>query len=338
MNIKQKHYFMIPEAPIIENLRFRYFVGEDDFEAMVETINASKLADQIERSDSVELIRNNYEHLVNCDPFQDVLIAEVNSEMVAYSRVTWYTVDNPEKEQVYQSFGFMKPAWRRKGLGTAILHHNQERLRQIARDHFAGIPRVFESFGMSTEHSTTALLLADGYQPVRHGYEMVRPDLEEIPDLPLPDHLEVRPVKPEHYRMIYDASMEAFRDHWGFSDDAEPFESFINQSNFNPELWQVAWQGDQVVGMVLNFIDEQANCEYARKRGYTENIAVLRPWRKHGVARALIARSLRLLKEVGMEEAALGVDTQNTSGALRLYEFMGFKVVKQSTTYRKAMV
>ena len=337
METREKVYFSIPGAPALAGLRFRHFTGEGDFEAMVATISASKVADQIERSDSVEIIRNNYENLVNCDPYRDVLIAEVDGAMVAYSRVTWYTVENPSAEQIYQSFGFIRPEWRRKGLGRAMLRFNQALLREIADAHGQDKPRFYESFCLSTELESNALLLSDGYQAVRHGYEMVRPDLEGIPDLQLPEGLEVRPALPEHYRTIYNASMEAFRDHWGFSDDAEPYETFITQPHFNPALWQVAWEGDQVAGMVLNFIDEGGNQEYHRKRGYTENIAVRRPWRKQGLARALIARSLRLLKEVGMEEAALGVDTQNTSGALRLYEFMGFKPVRQSTTYRKPM-
>ena len=62
-----------------------------------------------------------------------------------------------------------------------------------------------------------------------------------------------------------------------------------------------------------------------------------RPWRRRGLARALIARSLRLLQELGMEEAALGVDAENPNSALRLYESMGFRTVKQHGTYRKAL-
>lgn len=99
----------------------------------------------------------------------------------------------------------------------------------------------------------------------------------------------------------------------------------------------MAWEGDEVVGMVLNFIDTKENLAFGRKRGYTENIAVRRPWRRRGIARALIATSLRMLKERGMEEAALGVDTQNLSGALRLYESLGYQPVKQFITYRKGM-
>jgi ribosomal protein S18 acetylase RimI-like enzyme len=89
--------------------------------------------------------------------------------------------------------------------------------------------------------------------------------------------------------------------------------------------------------MVLNYIDAAENLAFQRKRGYTENIAVRRAWRRRGIARALIATSLRILKERGMEEAALGVDTQNPSGALQLYESLGYRIVKQYLTYRKKM-
>jgi ribosomal protein S18 acetylase RimI-like enzyme len=89
--------------------------------------------------------------------------------------------------------------------------------------------------------------------------------------------------------------------------------------------------------MVLNFIHEKENSEYNRKRGYTEEISVRRPWRKKGLARALIARSFKVLKEHGMTEAALAVDAENISGALKLYENMGFRTVKRYTTYRKPL-
>ena len=59
-------------------------------------------------------------------------------------------------------------------------------------------------------------------------------------------------------------------------------------------------------------------------------------WRR-GLARALIARSFQAIKEQGMTEAALGVDTQNPSGARQIYESMGFRPVKSHTLYRKPL-
>jgi len=174
------------------------------------------------------------------------------------------------------------------------------------------------------------------YQPVRYSFEMVRPNLLDIPDLRLPEGLEVRPVKPEHYRTIWEASNEFFRDHWGYIPDPwESFESFLTSPDCDPSLWRVAWHNKEVVGMVLSFIDADQNEKFGRKRGYTENICVKRAWRKHGVASALIAMSLKAIKEAGMLEAGLGVDAENISGALHLYQHMGYQMVKRMTIYRK---
>jgi ribosomal protein S18 acetylase RimI-like enzyme len=155
--------------------------------------------------------------------------------------------------------------------------------------------------------------------------------------LELPDGIEIQPVEGGQIRQIWEAHVEAFRDHWGFTEPTEQdYLSWQANPKFNPALWKVAWDGEEVAGMVQNFIDEAENEEYRRKRGYTENISVRRPWRRRGLARALIAESMRFLKELGMQEAALGVDTENLSDAFRLYEGLGYKYVKRWTVFNKA--
>lgn len=326
----------LQNAPSIPGLSFRRFCGDSDFPKMLTVISGSKKADHIERADTIEQIRNSYSHLVNCDPYQDVLIAEVDGQVIGYNRVSWRL--ELSGLRIYHHFGFLLPGWRQMGIGRTMLHAAEERLYEIAGEHPQDGPRSFESFANDTEAGTIALLEAEGYEAIRHGYTMVRPDLENIPDLPLPPGLEVRPAQPEHYQAIYDASLEAFRDHWGFSEDGEePLEQWLESPNFDPTLWRVAWEDGQVAGMVLSFIDAQENREYNRKRGWTENICVRRPWRKRGLARALIACSLQAVKERGMTEAALGVDTQNLNGALHLYESMGYQPVRWQSIYRKPM-
>ena len=152
----------------------------------------------------------------------------------------------------------------------------------------------------------------------------------------MPERLEVRPVKPEHMRSIWNADVEAFRDHWGYSPPKEDdFQRWLKDPLLDPSLFKIAWDGDQVAGMVQNFVNHNENEEYERQRGYTEGICVRRPWRKRGLAKSLIVQSMQMFKEMGMTETALGVDAENTSGALNLYKSCGYKVVKQSTTYRK---
>jgi mycothiol synthase len=325
-------------APSIPGLGFRRFRGPSDFPRMVEVAKRSKAADGIEEVDSVEEMARNYANLKNSDPYQDLVIAEVNGEVIGYKRVEWWA--EHDGTHIYGHVGFLVPEWRGKGIGRALIRHSEQRLREIATaaGHSRERAPLFDSAVYDSQTGLAELLRIEGYAPVRYGYDMVRPNLEDIPDAPLPEGVEVRPVLPEHYRAIWEAENEAFRDHWGTSQhDEQDFVRWQDNQWFQPHIWQVAWDGDQVVGMVRNFILPEENKRYGRLRGYTENISVRRPWRKRGVARALIARSFRLLKDLGMQEAALSVDAENPSGALKLYESMGFQVTRCATSYRKLM-
>lgn len=326
----------LPDAPHIPGLVFRGFRGEQDYPKMVAVILGSKDADKIERVESVKDVARNYSHLVNCDPYLDMIFAELDGHVIGYNRVTWRLEENGSR--IYVLFGFLLPEWRRRGIGSAMLRGAENRLRAIAAGHSDGNLRFFESFAADSEVGCIALLEREGYKAVRNGFSMVRSDLENIPNLPLPAGLEIRPVQPEHLATIRQASLDAFRGSWGFSEDTEPtVEQMKEDPNYDPSLWKVTWDGEQVAGMVLSFINRKENQEYHRKRGYTEDISVGRPWRRRGLAKSLIAESLKELKRRGMQEAALGVDSQNETGALHLYESMGYRQVKRFSNYRKSI-
>ena len=333
---KKQEDIHITGAPQIPGLRFRHFRGDEDYAQILAIINGSKDADGVERSDTLEDITNNYQHLTNCDPFSDMLFAEINGKTVAYSRVFWYQEENGPR--IYYTFGFMLPEWRRKGMGTAMLHWNEARLREIAAGHPQNGRRFLQAEVSDGEGSTIALLERQGYRPARYGFEMKRALSEPFPEAPMPAGLEVRPVEPEHLRPIWDAASEAFRDHWGYSPPKEEdYQQWLNDPLLDPSLFKIAWEGDEVAGMVQNFVNLNENEEYERQRGYTEGICVRRSWRKRGLAKALIVQSMQMFKEMGMTETALGVDAENTSGALNLYKSCGYTVMKKNTTYRKEM-
>jgi len=96
-------------------------------------------------------------------------------------------------------------------------------------------------------------------------------------------------------------------------------------------------QGDEIVGQVLNRIDPEANAELGIKRGWVNSVGVRRAWRRQGIARALVAESLRVLRDRGMTSAGLGVDAENANGALGVYEATGFRVVRTERVYRKPL-
>lgn len=327
---------VVAEKPTISGLRFRLFQGESDYPLMVAVVEGCRDADQMEGSNTVEETAIDYAHLTNCNPFTDTIFAEVNGDVVGYGRCWWR--DMVDGSIAYYFFAHLLPEWRGTGIRRTMVRHLKDRLRQIAADHPADKAKNFVNWGMEVETDWINLLLAEGHQIVRYGFEMVRPNLDNIPDCPLPKGLEVRRGSDAEARQIWEAAREAFRDHWGMSEwSEESFTSWSAYPDYNPSLWQVAWAGDEVAGGVLNFIDEKENGENGRLRGYTDPIFVRRPWRKQGVAKALIARSFQVLKEAGMTEAALGVDAENLSGALHLYRKMGFEEVKRSMTFKKPL-
>jgi GNAT superfamily N-acetyltransferase len=152
--------------------------------------------------------------------------------------------------------------------------------------------------------------------------------------------MEVRTTRPEHYKAIWEATREAMRDESTFTEerwDDEAYEASMRLPTFCPDLWQIAWDGDQIAGGVHNYIDKTENSELNRKWGHTEQVFVRRPWRRKGVAHALIARSFELLKEKGMEYATLDMESENPSGALALYMSLGYKKDKEFIFYKKPL-
>jgi ribosomal protein S18 acetylase RimI-like enzyme len=154
----------------------------------------------------------------------------------------------------------------------------------------------------------------------------------------LPTGLEIRPVAAADHRQIWDADTEAFRDHWNSGERTdEDYASWFGKPELDTSLWRVAWDGNEVAGTVMTFIWPKENEVLGLKRGWLEHVSVRRPWRRRGLAAALIAESLHALRGAGMTEAALGVDAENPSGALRLYEKMGFVRERTGVSYRKEL-
>ena len=323
------------EAPAIAGLRFREFAGESDYPEM-----APMLVEAFEgEADywTVEALRTMDAEVPWVDPARDRLIAEVDGRMIGAGRVQCGR--SAQGERVYYNSFNMLPAWRGRGIGTAVLKHNERRLREIAAAHPNDGPRFFQSFSIPQKQvAVERLLLRWGYKPARYFQEMGRSSMEAIPDCPLPPGLEIRPIGPSSLRAIWEANTEAFRDHWCSIPPAEAaFQAWCDNPHWRRDHSAVAWDGQQCVGMVLGFVSEAENRKQNRSRIWTESICVRRPWRNRGVARALIAQCLRLGRDAGFKEAALGVDVESLSGALRLYESMGYQAVKRSTIFRKPM-
>jgi ribosomal protein S18 acetylase RimI-like enzyme len=260
----------------------------------------------------------------------------VDGKPIAYARLNWDDELNGPRR--YFSGGNILPEWRRKGIGTAMLAHNEARLREIAAGHPAELAKVVDMAMADNQKGAMALAEKHGFKQERYFFLMLRPLDAPIPEAVIPEGLELRPATDAQMRQIWEAENEAFRDHWGHVEGTEEiYQRWVSDPMQDPTLWKVAWDGDEVAGMVLNTLFKEENEKLGVKWGYTDPICVRRPWRRRGLARALILESLQMWKDMGFEHAALGVDTQNPSGALKLYEDAGYQVDERWIVYRKPM-
>ncbi|HSB88646.1 MAG TPA: GNAT family N-acetyltransferase [Anaerolineales bacterium] len=315
----------------------RGFVGPADYPAMVGIYSACALVDGLDEVQTIDDLATFMENPVGFDPKRDLFLAEVHGHAVGYAWVS-HRVEAAGTE-THTLRGYVHPSFRRRGIGSAFLEGMQARSLAWEDRPDGTRPAVLQAFAADSELGGLGFLPACGFAPIRYAYKMER-DLTStpIPSLPLPSGLEVRPADESQDRAIWEAEREAFQDHWGYTPwPEENFQRFISFPHYDRSLWRVAWDGDQVAGMVLNYINQEENAHFGRLRGYTEDIAVRRPWRRRGLARALIAQSLAALKDRGMTAAALGVDAENPTGALHLYESLGFRPVKQWTYFRRSL-
>ena len=251
------------------------------------------------------------------DPATDCVLAEVDETVIGYGNVRWE--DDNDGGRDYATSGRVHPEWRRRGLGRAIHHANVRRLREIAAGHDLPptVERRLEAWVMESQVGAAALLASEGFTVARYFFEMLRPNLETAVELPMPEGLEIRPMLPEHYRAVWDADTEAFSDHWGAMDTSDQaFTRYFSGPSFEPDIWRVAWDGDEVAGSVANIVMREFNDQTGSQRGVLAGVSVRRAWRGRGLARALVSQSLIALRERGMTEAVLGVDADNPTGAL----------------------
>jgi GNAT superfamily N-acetyltransferase len=330
----------VPDRPDVPGLRFRRFRGAADHPGMVAANQAGRDAAGSEEVLTVEGMANDYATLTNCDLDRDVVIVERDGAIIGYARAEWR--DLTDGTRGFVSICHLQPSECRQGIGRAMLGWCEERLatKAAALPDRSAVPGMMQAFGYATDAGAIALLHGAGWTRAGHGYEMVRPTMDDIPDVPMPTGLVVRPVGTDEAsrRAVWDAGIEAFRDHRAEQEASEgDWQRFLGDRNGDPSLWVIAFDGDEIAGAVLGKIDPAENAHHGRERGIADEVFTRRPWRRRGLARALLARALVRLRDHGMTSAYLGVDGLNPNQAMTLYSSLGFEVASMSIDWTKPL-
>jgi mycothiol synthase len=226
---------------------------------------------------------------------------------------------------------FVHPDHRGRGVGDALLGAMEARAVELSRDAPPETrPRLHVWCGESKARRRR-WLLGHGYRAVRESY-LMRIDLpgKAVEGTPLPPGIEVRRFEVgRDETAVHAADEEAFADH--FLHDPSTLEEWMLHSvelrGFDPSLWLVAWDGDEVAGEVLTLVfDTEA---------YVDSLCVRPRWRGRGLALALLTRAFGVAVTRGQQKVRLGVDAQNPTGALALYLKAGMRIERREEVYAK---
>lgn len=324
----------IPDPPDIPGLTFRP-LRAGDAEALVAVQEARKDHDRIDPLSTFESVPtlgqaawwvDNKEKMQSLDT---VLVAEVNGVVAGYAWLEWWTETTGVR--LFLSQAALRPEWRGRGIGTAMLGWAEARLRAVASRQTETGPAFFGANATETEEEDTALLHDAGYRREFSVIEMERLAFDDLPEMPLPEGLALRPLEPEHFLSVGRSVTEAYAASM-FSvvpSDDEDHRQVEWLRGFDPSLCFVAWDGEQVAGQVL--------CRIDKGRGEMAEVSVRQPWRRRGLAKALLARALQAFRERGVKRVRLHTVAENQYGSVRLYQSVGFRVIKDHIRYRKPM-
>jgi ribosomal protein S18 acetylase RimI-like enzyme len=323
-------------APRIDGLVVRHIDVERDVAPLAELLAVVNRNDGVEWVPTAASLAHDLAHTAGQDVTEDVLVAEAGGELVGTVQSNWRV----RGERVFHHIEpAVRPDFRRLGLGQALLAWAEAHVvAGLAAGTMGPLdrPHVLNGWADLEIDAVAPFAAATGYTVDHYGVLMARPLDAPLPDVALPAGLEVRPVRPDDHRRIWDADCEAFQDHRDPSvRTEEDFVHWFGQPDIDTSLWEVAWDGEEVAGSVMNFVFPEENARLGLSRGWLEHVSVRRPWRKRGLASALMVRSMHRLRELGLAEAALGADAENLSGAVRLYEALGFRRLRTAASYLK---
>lgn len=241
---------------------------------------------------------------------------------------------NPGSTLIH-SMGGVDPVWRGKGIGAALYDWQAGRARRRLIDDGA-TAGVLRTYAEEKVPSQLALLEATGNTVVRYFTEMTRSLQSRIPDVEIRPGLRIVTFTDQLSDAVRLAHNEAFQDHWGSEPrDEESWRFTVTHPEFRPE-WSLAVVDEatgEVAAYQLASFDPASRELLGHTEGYTDLLGVRRNWRGSRLAPALLVEAMRRFKADGIEHAGLGVDTENPSGALGLYERLGYEATHRVRVY-----
>ena len=290
---------------------------DDEFDAMLELMNAHQLAAFGEADVTAEELR-----LWLTTPYvvveSDIRVLERDGRLIGYADVD----GTREEPPLWWCDVKVAPDVAPDEVMPTLVSWLDERAKQ-------GRLRVWTSEG---DRRITGAFSALGFKPSRHSYRMEIDLAGEAREPSWPDGIAVRPVRDDEHQLVYDAVFEVWRDTSDPMD--ETFDEWahwtVRSDAFDPSLWFLAFAGDELAG--LSLCRQDATDPTA---GYVGTLGVRRAWRKQGLGEALLLHSFAAFRQRGWKRGTLGVDASSPTGATRLYERAGMRIYRDTAFFER---
>ncbi|MDP9269632.1 MAG: GNAT family N-acetyltransferase [Chloroflexota bacterium] len=299
----------------------------DDVEALTDLVNAS---DQVDYGTVWMVPEEMRDELARVDLGTDAWIVEADDSAAA-AAVAFGALTRRGPSVRWDVTLTVRPGQRGQGIGTALARALEGRAREHVPEAPSGV-----SVGMRA-------WIKGGSQPARRwaeglGFNVQREVLrmriemtEPPPAAEWPAGITVRSFVPgRDERATFEALEEAFSDHWGHIPNV--FEDWVTRTqaeSFEPDLALLATEGDEIIATSFGSVELDG--------GWVSALGTRRAWRRHGVARAILLETFRRFWDQGVSRVALGVDSQSLTGATRLYERAGMRIVERYDQLSKVL-
>jgi mycothiol synthase len=244
-----------------------------------------------------------------------------------------------------EAFGMVDPRWRGRGIGGWLLDRIEEHARQrwatrerrrdqaLAPSEPPGREEpLLEVSAPGSDQAFRELAERAGYRPARSSW-LMRLDMAEPPPPPVwPAGVRVRTFQREaDARAVHRLVQDAFADIGNQPPRSFEFweQTSLERADFDPTVWFLAIAGGELVGVDLCFSGELG--------GYVAQLAVRRDHRGRGLGLALLRHGFGELYRRGDRTVYLHVDSENRTGATRLYERAGMRVQHRFDTWVKRL-
>jgi mycothiol synthase len=319
-------------------------ISPDDVEALVELMSAVADADHPEYRATREEIEM-AQGFSFVDLARDTIVAvDADGRLVAEG----VAVVKPDDEAVVRAnvSGSVRPDARRRGIGGRLLDWQIARAtRTLATAQPAAhvtdpVPTRMGSEVQADSAGAIALLESRGFTPSRYFIEMHRDLAEDLPEVPAPEGLRLIPVTRAWWERARLAKNEVFRDHWGSEPvSVERWEAYLSLPSARDDLSVIAVTGDGDDAVVAGFAMAEVTPADWEAAGYSSAyvalVGVRREFRGRGLAQALLSAALAGFRAEGVQRAVLDVDSDSPTGALGLYEHLGFTQASRSAVYER---